>query len=398
MESDFLRAIVAAPDDDGPRLVYADWLMDRGDPRGELIQLQCKIARLASGDEDADDTSTRRLKLRVAKLLKTHGDAWKSPLAALVPMPTAITFRRGFVESLSTTARQLVEWGPALLEAAPVLRELHVTSSEDAPAFVGTPAIARLAILGATNVDEAVLEALAGSAAVEGVKELYLSGQAIGGDGLAPLISSVHLLRLRTLGVGCDRAPSALARASWSLEFLRIQNLPPDQGPLVAEAIASSPSLASVAKLDLHRIHLGAEGLAALAAEPRPRLEELDVGHSGIGPNELALLLDEARFPRLRILNVRGNRLGPEGAELVARSEGARRLRKLNIGGAGIGKKGALSLASSPHLAGLEWLVLSETKLDDATTSALLASPHLANTRLWLQGKVIAKRAGSFSR
>jgi hypothetical protein len=33
--------------------------------------------------------------------------------------------------------------------------------------------------------------------------------------------------------------------------------------------------------------------------------------------------------------------------------------------------------------------------LDDATTGALLASPHLANTRLWLQGKVIAKRAGS---
>lgn len=31
--------IVQAPHDDAPRLVYADWLLERGDPRGELIAL-----------------------------------------------------------------------------------------------------------------------------------------------------------------------------------------------------------------------------------------------------------------------------------------------------------------------------------------------------------------------
>lgn len=35
-----LAAIEAAPDEDGPRLVYADWLQQRGDPRGEFIALQ----------------------------------------------------------------------------------------------------------------------------------------------------------------------------------------------------------------------------------------------------------------------------------------------------------------------------------------------------------------------
>src|SRR5262245_49643274 len=30
------RAITEHPDDDGPRLVYADWLLEQGDPRGEL--------------------------------------------------------------------------------------------------------------------------------------------------------------------------------------------------------------------------------------------------------------------------------------------------------------------------------------------------------------------------
>jgi uncharacterized protein (TIGR02996 family) len=44
-ESDFRHAIFEAPDDDVPRLLFADWLEDQGDPRGELIRLQCHLAR-----------------------------------------------------------------------------------------------------------------------------------------------------------------------------------------------------------------------------------------------------------------------------------------------------------------------------------------------------------------
>src|SRR5206468_3722921 len=46
----FLRAICERPDEDGPRLVYADWLEERGDPRGEFIRVQC---RLGCADADA---------------------------------------------------------------------------------------------------------------------------------------------------------------------------------------------------------------------------------------------------------------------------------------------------------------------------------------------------------
>src|SRR5579884_708793 len=34
-EEAFLQAITANPDDETPRLVYADWLEERGDPLGE---------------------------------------------------------------------------------------------------------------------------------------------------------------------------------------------------------------------------------------------------------------------------------------------------------------------------------------------------------------------------
>lgn len=40
----FLRKIMDYPHEVGPRLVFADWLEERGDPWGELIRLQCELA------------------------------------------------------------------------------------------------------------------------------------------------------------------------------------------------------------------------------------------------------------------------------------------------------------------------------------------------------------------
>jgi uncharacterized protein (TIGR02996 family) len=38
----FLRAIFNRPDDDGLRLIYADWLEERGDPRAEFLRLEAE--------------------------------------------------------------------------------------------------------------------------------------------------------------------------------------------------------------------------------------------------------------------------------------------------------------------------------------------------------------------
>jgi uncharacterized protein (TIGR02996 family) len=40
-----LRAVLANPADDAPRLVYADWLDERGDPRGEYLRADLEVAR-----------------------------------------------------------------------------------------------------------------------------------------------------------------------------------------------------------------------------------------------------------------------------------------------------------------------------------------------------------------
>jgi uncharacterized protein (TIGR02996 family) len=46
-DADFLTAIRANPEDDALRLVYADWLEERGDPRGELLRLEMTVDRPA---------------------------------------------------------------------------------------------------------------------------------------------------------------------------------------------------------------------------------------------------------------------------------------------------------------------------------------------------------------
>ena len=47
----FLRAIIENPDDDTPRLVYADWLDEHGQSdRADFIRVQCELARLPEED------------------------------------------------------------------------------------------------------------------------------------------------------------------------------------------------------------------------------------------------------------------------------------------------------------------------------------------------------------
>src|SRR4051794_22487035 len=49
MQRELLAAIIAEPDEEARRLVYADWLEDRGDPLAELTRLQVFLQRELPG-------------------------------------------------------------------------------------------------------------------------------------------------------------------------------------------------------------------------------------------------------------------------------------------------------------------------------------------------------------
>jgi uncharacterized protein (TIGR02996 family) len=91
----FLRTIRERPDDDGPRLVYADWLEEHGDPRGEFIRIQCQLAKLPPWDP-----SRSALEEREADLLAVHDYDW---LGRPPRWMTHWEFRRGFVDRFTVT-------------------------------------------------------------------------------------------------------------------------------------------------------------------------------------------------------------------------------------------------------------------------------------------------------
>lgn len=100
-----LAAIYAAPDDDGPRLVYADALTERGDPRGEFIALQIQHAR------GTKSPSTLRRERELLGGGKNKAE-WSFPLS----QGGDCRFARGFPEHLALQAKtaKTIVGNPAL--------------------------------------------------------------------------------------------------------------------------------------------------------------------------------------------------------------------------------------------------------------------------------------------
>jgi uncharacterized protein (TIGR02996 family) len=92
-EAALLAAIIADPDDDTPRVVYADWLQENGDPdRAEFIRLQCRRWR---GDW-APDLVGREQRLLARNRMKWVGLS----VVGRSPWEESWGFRRGFPECL----------------------------------------------------------------------------------------------------------------------------------------------------------------------------------------------------------------------------------------------------------------------------------------------------------
>jgi uncharacterized protein (TIGR02996 family) len=87
---DLVAAVFADPDSDAPRLVYGDYLLERSDPRGELIQLQ--LQRHASGEPATQ---------REHDLMRKHVQSWTEPLWPGLDA-SSIRFVRGFLHTCRT--------------------------------------------------------------------------------------------------------------------------------------------------------------------------------------------------------------------------------------------------------------------------------------------------------
>jgi uncharacterized protein (TIGR02996 family) len=349
----FVQAIREAPDDDTPRLIYADWLEEHGRAeRAEFIRVQCAWA-----DPHTEESQAEALLDRAQALLSRNWEEWVGPLRALVGLnasrrgevwlagdyhPDGLSrFCRGFVDALSLSADTLLEQTPTLACLVP-LRRLRLWGAGRRAAE------------------------LAACSFLDGVTELDFPDyfdSSMTADGARALAQSPYLGRLTALSlyrnnVG-DRGVEALARAPW---FAGLQALNLSDNGVSSAAIR-------------------------ILASARARLTVLRLGDNAVGPEGVEVMVSASEPGCLQTLDLHRNPLGDRGAAVLAEAPFLRTLEALNLSSCEVSDAGAAALARSPHLAGLRLLELNHNRITDRGTRLLAASPHLAHLEaLGLEG------------
>jgi uncharacterized protein (TIGR02996 family) len=132
---DLEAAIAANVDDPDAYLVYADWLIAQGDPRGELITTQHAMR----GQQNPAEFMT--FKKREEALRTQHLASWLGPVAGLALHRIKIDWRTGFVHAVriegpsNTTEVSFAELVTEVL-ASPIARFVRTLTLRGAPPAV----------------------------------------------------------------------------------------------------------------------------------------------------------------------------------------------------------------------------------------------------------------------
>lgn len=372
----FVAAIAAAPDDDTPRLVYADFLEEHGDAaRAGFIRDQVRLAKLRPGSDEY-----RQLFRRTADTLKANLPAWiesacdafgqpaewkpgKSsghslPVVLESRVPTQalaqVTFERGFPEQPWIRLSELGDGSPLgrLLRTAPISRLFLQLGSPEAQLYLPVDELKQIrsvAVHGPFRAAHAEMifrlsswPSLRRLTVGESASALvtYLTG--------SPAVKQLHGLRVAfTNSVLSDLACFPLDDAIRDLALYPGSSRPDREHltRMIANlaAIAFRPTLK---RLDLTGCTIGDRGLAALArAEVWVRLRALVLDRNRFGDPGWRDFVRSRRTPELTLLSASRNFVTGDGAARLAQSPLAATLQYVDLRGNRIDGKGAVALA-----------------------------------------------------
>jgi uncharacterized protein (TIGR02996 family) len=343
-------AVLAAPDDDLPRLVYADCLEENGDPdRAAFIRAQIELAKQPEYEPFAVYCNTRKREW-----------VWNEPSFATKRAPNSgenkpypeLNYRRGFGWRMGLTGPQ--QWWMvsqamrdhpigALNLGTGTLDQWHDFATCD-----WLPRIQSLWFVGISSPNEA-LRVLRRSPLVSGVRELRLEHTNL---------PSLPVILEELFAAPLGRQLTALS--------MRLGYGSADEW---VEALADSGNC-NVTDYDLERMGFGPASMrlfvdAGLAGRANVlRLVGNPVMASGV--EILATAID-----RLRILDLRETHLDEGAADTLAHSGRFASVRKLELDGNHLGASAIKAISRSPHLAGLRSLGLALTRCDNAAVRYL---------------------------
>ncbi|MBN9122084.1 MAG: WGR domain-containing protein [Planctomycetes bacterium] len=378
-------ALVAHPDEATAHAVYGDYLVEAGDPRGELVQVQ-----LALEDETRPKADRDALRKREKALLKKHAGEWMGEAGRFLvgewsgkDKPYHGAFARGWLDTVRTlpVPEMLIE-AVAKSPEARMLRRLEVIYDMRYHPFDFDQFIEKLN--GVLTEDEQLDE--------EG---FYMSDP---GTLLPPLAGSPYLTNLRVLKYGFSddhpRGPSHStmvspfgSKAAELLDVLkncpRLEELYLNTDLRPIDTVFSSKLLGNLRVFQYYygtnysdyRSRANPYPLSVLAQNKALKnLATLRL-HPGrettIDIDEFDALVRSKNLPALAHLQVHMTTFGDEGADRLVSSGILKRLKTLDIGYGNMTDDGARVLAACPDLKNLEVLDVSKNALTRAGISAL---------------------------
>ncbi len=351
--SPLYQQIIENPHDRELRLVFADWLEEEGDVRGQVVRMQCQLEDMQPGDRGY---STLRAKER--KLYKQYGGFGHIGFASKQE------HKAGFVEWIEITPTRLLKHAEEIFKTAPI-RELRLKGkSKKFDKLAKLPQLqqVRSLALKQSKIDDAALTAVVESPNLANLETFELHSDdalSIGSIvGRSALIENLKCLRLTSGNLNDQDVARLVERPQ--LTSLQVGYALTDGS---FQRIGEAGALRSLASLVVSQ-GWNATGFSADGLE--------SFGNSDFDEplQELTLRPVDRGF----------------GAALAAPR--LRELRRLDISWTHVATEDVVSMTE--HLGQLEELRLTETRLRDAAARALARSPILQNLKkVYLTGNQI---------
>jgi uncharacterized protein (TIGR02996 family) len=393
-----LAAIHAAPDDDAPRLVYADALAESGDPadvaRAEFVRVQLALARLPAGHP-----RTGPLVARQTDLLQQYHAAWTAPVKGLV---AGAEFRRGLLDAVSVDAGQFLAVGEELFRRLAIRRVRLLDVTRHLGRLVASPLLGRFPELdlAGTDLGNGGLHVLLRSPHLVSVESLDVSFNGLDDRGAARLAEADTIPALRHLTATDNRiggpGATALALAPW---YPHLHGLTVTANDITADGFRDlvARAGAGLASFRFEANPIGDDGLAAFLASPLPaRLFDADprliLKACRLSPASGECLAASAELSALVELDLSDNELDAVTAKTIAAATWPR-LRKLSLARNRLDDAGGQALARGRIMKTLTHLDVSNNKLTAVAADELLAARRSPKVVVDLSGNFLEPEA-----
>lgn len=284
-DNPFADEVRVNPYDDTPRLIFADFLDDYGDPLGQFIRTQISLNQLPK-----NDPARTPLELQETELLNAYGETWLAPFREMGAEGVTVScFQRGLIENIKISARNFLTHGVSVCAQAPALHTIQLTHLEEAYedfAQAELPQQIRGLNLSPSGISTVrrEMQSWPRIRCIEQLTELEVRFAKVSDDEVAEFCNR-DLSRLKKLNLGVNSITAA-----------------------GANALAGCPTLFGLTHLLIPLNNIGSEGAVALANSPYfENVVELDVSSNSIDSAGVRGLASSITLSSLQRLNLRAN-------------------------------------------------------------------------------------------